>query len=128
MPRARIHKKEETKRLNNLPDNFVRNFYRDWLDGIDFSSNTDFQHKNIKNAPSEDVKKFLFVTSEFGPEIHGKTDLHVTNNRPNKASFRRKLERILKNIKNQNPIGGGGGGFDTPSSLHISRRTYLISI
>ena len=33
----RIHKKKETKRLNNLPSNFVESFYKDWLDGINFS-------------------------------------------------------------------------------------------
>ena len=33
-PRNRIHKKKETKRLNNLPSNFVESFYKDWIDGI----------------------------------------------------------------------------------------------
>ena len=41
--RARIHKTEETKILKNLSSNFVESFYRDWLDIIDFSHNTDFQ-------------------------------------------------------------------------------------
>ena len=39
----RIHKKEETKRLNNLSSNFVESFYKDWVDSIDFSQDTDFQ-------------------------------------------------------------------------------------
>ena len=62
---ARINKKEETKRLNNLPSNFVESIYRDWLDGIDFSRDKDFQQKILKNTPSEDVKKYLLATSEF---------------------------------------------------------------
>lgn len=62
---ARIHKKEEMKRLNNLPSNFVESIYRDWLDGIDFSRDKDFQQKILKNTPSEDVKKYLLATSEF---------------------------------------------------------------
>ena len=62
---ARIRKKEETKRLNNLPSNFVESIYRDWLDGIDFSRDKDFQQKILKNTPSEDVKKYLLATSEF---------------------------------------------------------------
>ena len=37
LPRNRIHKKEETKRLHDFPTNFVESFYRDWLDTIDFS-------------------------------------------------------------------------------------------
>ena len=39
----RIHKKEETKRLNNLSSNFAESFYKDWVDSIDFSQDTDFQ-------------------------------------------------------------------------------------
>lgn len=62
---ARINKKEETKRLNNLPSNFVESIYRDWLDGIDFSRVKDFQQKILKNTPSEDVKQYLPATSEF---------------------------------------------------------------
>ena len=42
LPRARIRKKEETKRLNNLPNNFIETFYKYWLDGIDFFRDTDF--------------------------------------------------------------------------------------
>ena len=33
-----IHKKDPTKKLNNLPTNFVESFYKDWLGGIDFST------------------------------------------------------------------------------------------
>ena len=71
LPRARIHKKEETKRLNNLPNNFVETFYKYWLDGIDFFRDTDFQQKILKNIPSEDVKQYLLASSEFGYEIQG---------------------------------------------------------
>ena len=105
LPCAGIHKKEEKKRLNNLPSNFVEYFYRDWLDGIDFSHDTDFQQEIVKNTLTEDVKKNLLATSEFGNEIHGEIDLYVTNNRLNEASFRRKLDATSKHlIKNSNPI------------------------
>ena len=101
--RARIHKKEETKRLNNLLGNFVQTFHTDWLDGIDFSSDTDFQQEIVKNGLIKDVKKFLLATCEFGQEIHGEIDLYVTNDRLNEAIFRRKLDLVSKNIiKNQN--------------------------
>ena len=104
LPSASKHKKEETKRLNNLPGNFVQTFYRDCLDGIDFSSDTDFQQGIVWNAPSEDVKTLLLATSEFGHDMQGEIDLYVTNNRLNKATFRRNLDPISKNIiKNQNP-------------------------
>ena len=36
LPRNRIQKKEETRKLN-LPSNFVESFYKDFLDRIDFS-------------------------------------------------------------------------------------------
>ena len=55
LPPSRIHKKEETKRLNNLLSNFVESIYTDWLDGTDFSRDTDFQQEISKNMPSEDV-------------------------------------------------------------------------
>ena len=102
LPSASKHKKEETKRLNNLPGNFVQTFYRDWLDGIDFSSDTDFQQGIVWNAPSEDVKTLLLVTSEFGHDIQGEIDLYVINNRLNKATFRWNLDPISK-IYNKKP-------------------------
>ena len=105
LPRNRIHKKEETKRLNAFLSNFVESFYKDWLGGIDFSTDTDFQQQLVSETTSEDVKKFLLATSEFGEEIQGEIDLYVTNSRLNEASFKRKLDPVSKNIlKNQNPI------------------------
>ena len=54
---------------------------------------------------SKDVKKFVLANSDFGEEIQGELDLYVTNNRLNKASFRRRLDPISKNIiGNKNPI------------------------
>ena len=96
--RARMHKTEETKILKNLSSNFVESFYRDWLDIIDFSHNTDFQQEIVKNTPSEDVKKYLLATSKFRNEIQNEIYLYVINNRLNEASFRRKLDPVSKNI------------------------------
>ena len=79
LPRNRIHKKEETKKLN-LRSNFVESFYKEFLDGIDFSQDNDFQQQLVNNPLSEDVKKFLLATSNFGEEIQGELDLYVTNN------------------------------------------------
>ena len=79
--------------------------YKDWLGGIDFSQDTDFQQQLVSRAPSKDVKKYLLARSAFGEEIQGETDFYVTNSRPNDASFRRKLNLISENIiKNQNRI------------------------
>ena len=97
LPRNRIHRKEETKTLN-LPSKFVESFYKDFLDGIDFSQNNDFHQHVVNNLLSEDVKKFLLATSDFGKEIQGELDLNITNNRLNEASFRGRLNPISNNI------------------------------
>ena len=47
----------------------------------------------------------MLATSEFGQDIQREIDSHITNKKLNKASFRRKLDTILRNmIKNQNPV------------------------
>ena len=102
---AKIHKKEPTKKLNNLPANFVESFYKDWLDGIDFSRDAYFQQSIVNKTLSEDVKKFLLALIDFGNEIQGGLNLYGMCGKLNSASFRRKLDPISKNvIRNQNPI------------------------
>ena len=49
LPQNKIHKKEETKKLN-LPSNFVESFYKDFLDGVDFSQYNDF-HSSLLITP-----------------------------------------------------------------------------
>ena len=105
LPCAKIHKKDPTKKLNNLPTNFVESFYKDWLGGIDFSEDTDFQQSIVNKTPSEDVKKFLLTTSDFGNEIQGELNLYRMDGKLNSAIFRRKLDPISKNvIRNESPI------------------------
>ena len=58
LPRSRIYKKEETKRFKNFLGNFVETSYKDWLDDTDFSQDTDFQQKILKNTLNEDVSTF----------------------------------------------------------------------
>ena len=102
---AKIHKKEPTKKLNNFPPNFVESFYKDWLDGIDFSRDADFQQSIVNKTLSEDVKKFLLALIDFGNEIQGGLNLYGMCGKLNSASFIRKLDPISKNvIRNQNPI------------------------
>ena len=72
---------------------------------MDFSQDNDFQQQLVNNPLSKDVKKFVLANSNFVEEIQGELDLYVTNNRLNKASFRRRLDPISKNIiGNKNPI------------------------
>ena len=101
-------KQNTQKRRNkkiNLSSNFVESFYKDFLDGADFSQHNDFQQQLVNNPLSEDFKKFLLATTDFGEEIQGELDLYVTNKRLNEAIFRRRIDSISKNIiKNENPI------------------------
>ena len=69
--------------MNNLPSNVVESFYKDWLDGIGFLQDTNFQQQLMNNTPSEDAKKYLLATSESGEEIQEEIDFYVTNNRLN---------------------------------------------
>ena len=91
-------RQKKLKKLINLSSDCENTFYKDWIDGINRSLVTDFQKNNVSDAPKEDVKNFLFATSDFGEEILGETDLYITLDRLNDASFRRKLDPILKNI------------------------------
>ena len=50
-------KKKKQKKLN-LPSNLVESFYKDFLDGVDFSQDNDFQQQLVNNLLSEDVKSF----------------------------------------------------------------------
>ena len=62
-PRNRTHKKEETKL--NLPSNYVESLYKDFLDGIDFSQDNDFQQQLVNNPLSKDVKKVSVSNQKF---------------------------------------------------------------
>ena len=97
LPRNRIHKKQEIIK-SNLPSNFTESFYKDFLYGTDFSQNISFQQQLVNDPLSKDEKKFLLATSNFGEEIQGELDLYVTNNRLNKASFRRRLDQFQKTL------------------------------
>ena len=94
-PQNRIHKKEETIKLNP-PSNFTESFYKYFLDGIDFSQDNNFQQQPANNSLCKVVKNFLLATNNFGEEIQGELDLYVTNNRLNKASFKRRVDPISK--------------------------------
>lgn len=56
---AKLHGVKQTKKLNNLPSDYKNTFYKDRIDGIDFSLDTDFQQNIVSKAPKEDVKNFL---------------------------------------------------------------------
>ena len=54
---GRIHQNKE-KILYNLQGDFKLTVYRDWLDGIDFSLDTDFQRNIVSQLQVKVQKKF----------------------------------------------------------------------
>ena len=57
------------------------------------------------NTPPEDVKKYIFATSDFTKNIQTDINHYVTRDRINNASFRQKLNPIGKNIlRRQKPL------------------------
>ena len=89
LPTAKLHKRTRVRQLNNLPSNFETDFFKNWLDNVDSSFDSNFQRKIVYEAPSEDVKNYLLATSEFSKRMQEDIDLYITHNRPNEASFRR---------------------------------------
>ena len=105
LPLLRLYKKEKIKKLNILPLNFEKSFYKSWAEDIDTRIGTSvFQQNIVRNDnPSEDVKNFLLAAYEFGQDIQSDIDLYVTKGKLNEASFRQKLDPIAKNvIRNEN--------------------------
>ena len=106
LPMGKINKKTKVKKLNNLPSNFETDFSKNWLENVHSSSlSSDFWRKIISEAPSQDVKDYLLATSEYEKQIQEDIDPYITRDRLKEASFRRKLDRIAKDvIRKQNPI------------------------
>ena len=65
LPTGRLHKNNETKRLSKIPANYESRFYKTLDDPFNKSFDTHFQRDVLSKAPSEDVKNYLFATSNF---------------------------------------------------------------
>ena len=86
LPRVKLHEKKKTKKLNNLPSNFEKNFYKNWAEEIDGVINSDFQRKVIFEMVNEDVRNYLLATTEFGQEIVCYRFVHSKQAQPGKFS------------------------------------------
>ena len=105
LPTNKLHKKENTQRLNNFPAGYVGSFYRNLADRVDTSSDFYANIANNANIPKEDVQKYLLATSDFAKSMQTDINHYVTKDRINDASFRQKLDPISKNIlRRQNPM------------------------
>ena len=60
---------------------------------------------NDIDISTDDVQKYLEVSSDFSKGIHDDVNHYVTRDRINNASFRQKLDPMAKNIlKRQDPL------------------------
>ena len=76
-------------------------------DNVDNFLGSDFYRRiaNHANIPTEDVQKYIAVTSDFAKGMQTDINSYVTSDRINNASFRQKHDPIKKNIlRRQNPL------------------------
>ena len=107
LPTGKLHKKTETKKFKNFSTGYLGRFYRDLANNVDSAVNSDCYGRiaNDRNIPSEDVQKYLLATSDFAKGMQDDINLYVMRDRLNNASFRQRLDPILKNIfRRQNPL------------------------
>ena len=100
LPKNKLYKKENTKRLKNFPAGYVGSFYRNLADRVNTSCDFYSNIANGANIPKEDVQKYLLATSDFAKSMQTDNNHYVTRDR-----FRQKLDPISKNIlRRQNPL------------------------
>ena len=85
MPRGKLHKKEEIKKLNNLTSNYSRLFYRDRANDVDIDLPSTVANKILAEGQlfTDDIKNFLLGTSDYAKGIQSDIDLYVTRGRHN---------------------------------------------
>ena len=107
LPRVKLHKKDEIKKLNNLTSICSRLFYKDRANDVDVDLASTVANKILAEGQplTDDIKNFLLGTSEYARGIQSDIDLYITRGRHNQASFRRKLDPIEKSVwKTENPL------------------------
>ena len=99
LPRVKLNKKDETKRLNNVTSSYSRLFYKDRAKYVDVDLPSEVANKILaeKQPLTDDVKNFLLEISGYAKDIRSDIDLYVTRGRHNEATFRRKLD-LLKRV------------------------------
>ena len=68
LPTGPLHKKTEKKRLKIFPAGYVGRLHRNLADYVDNSLGSNFYGRTVNDyvIPSEDVQKYILVTSEIG--------------------------------------------------------------
>ena len=107
LPRGKLHKKEEIKKLNNLTSNYSRLFYKDRAKNVDVDLPSTVANKILAEGQplTDDIKNLLLGTSDYAKAIQSDIDLYVNRARHNEASFHRKLNPIEKSVwRTENPL------------------------
>ena len=107
LPRGKLHKKEEIKKLNNLTSNYSRLFYKDRANNVDVDLPSTVANKILAEGQplTDDIKNLLLGTSDYAKAIQSDIDLYVNRARHNEASFHRKLNPIEKSVwRTENPL------------------------
>ena len=91
LPRVKLHKNDEIKKLNNLISNYSQLFYKDRANDVDVDLPSTIPSKILAEGQplTDDIKNFLLGTSDYARGIQSDIDLYVTRGRHNQASFRR---------------------------------------
>ena len=107
LPRVKLHKKDEIKKLNNLTSNYSRLFYKDRINDVDVDLPSTVANKILAEGQplTDDFKNFLLGPSDYARSIQSEIDLYVTRGRHNQASFRCKLDPIEESVwRTENPL------------------------
>ena len=107
LPRVKLHKKDEIKKLDTFSSDYSRLLYKQNAKDVDIDLPSVVAEQIVKGgqALTDNIIFFLLDTSNYGQEIQSDIDLYVTRGKHNKASFRKKLDPIEKNVwRTENPL------------------------
>ena len=71
LPKGKLRKKTETKKLKNFAAGYLGRFHRNLADNVDSSLGSDFYGRIASDVdiPTDDVQKYLLATSDFSKEM-----------------------------------------------------------
>ena len=71
LPRVKLHKEDEIKKLNNQTSNYSRLFYKDRAHDVDIDLPSAVANKILAEGQplTDDIKNFLLGTSDYAKDI-----------------------------------------------------------
>ena len=88
LPKVKLYKKPEKKKLKNFPVGYLGKFYRNLADNVDTFLGSDFYGRitNDADIQSEDAQKYVLATSDFAKGMHTDISHYETKDRLNNAT------------------------------------------